>query len=116
MSQHNKPLHVAIIGSRGYPYVYSGYETLVKEIGERLAGRGITLTVYCHKPLFEQKPKRVNVINLVYMPALETKSLSLLTNTFLSIMHACFSQADVLFVVNSANGPFALITRLFRKP
>lgn len=116
MSQHNKPLHVAIIGSRGYPYVYSGYETLVKEIGERLAGRGITLTVYCHKPLFEQKPKRVNGINLVYMPGLETKSLSQLTNSFLSIMHACFSKADVIFVVNSANGPFGLITRLFRKP
>ena len=26
------PLKIAIIGSRGYPYVYSGYETLIKEL------------------------------------------------------------------------------------
>ena len=29
------PMKIAIIGSRGYPYVYSGYETFVKEISER---------------------------------------------------------------------------------
>src|SRR5690606_40046395 len=106
MSQQNKPLHVAIIGTRGYPYVYSGYETLVKEIGERLVKQGIKLTVYCHKPLFEQKTKQVNGIQLVYMPGLETKSLSQLSNSFQSIVHACFSKADVIFVVNIANGPF----------
>ena len=31
-----KPLKISIIGSRGYPYVYSGYETLIKELSERL--------------------------------------------------------------------------------
>ena len=116
MPQHNKPLHIAIIGSRGYPYVYSGYETLVKEMGERLVKKGVVLTVYCHRPLFDIKPKQVNGINLVYMPGLEGKSLSQLSNSFLSIVHACFSKADVIFVVNSANGPFGLITRVFGKP
>src|SRR5690606_38949349 len=47
---------------------------------------------------------------------LETKSLSQLTNSFLSILHASFSKADVIFVVNSANEPFGLITRMFGKP
>src|SRR5690606_12153579 len=65
---------------------------------------------------FKQRPKQVNGINLVYMPGLETKSLSQLTNSLLSIVHACFSEADVIFVVNSANGPFGLITRLCGKP
>lgn len=116
MPKSTKPLHVAIIGSRGYPYVYSGYETLVKEMGERLVKKGVVLTVYCHRPLFENKPKQVNGINLVYMPGLESKSLSQLTNSFLSILHACFSKADVIFVVNSANGPFGLITKIFGKP
>ncbi|MEX2592997.1 MAG: glycosyltransferase [Anditalea sp.] len=116
MPEKNKPLHIAIIGSRGYPYVYSGYETLVKEIGERLVKRGIKVTVYCHKSLYKQTPGQVNGIKLVYMPGLETKSLSQLTNSFFSIVHACFSEADVLLVVNSANGPFGLITKIFRKP
>ncbi len=116
MPESNKPLHVAIIGSRGYPYVYSGYETMVKEIGERLVKKGVKVTVYCHKPLFEITPEQVNGINLVYIPGLETKTLSQLTNSLLSMIHACFSKADVLLVVNTANGPFGLISKIFRKP
>ena len=34
-------MKLAIVGSRGYPYVYSGYETFVKEISERLVKKGI---------------------------------------------------------------------------
>ncbi|MEQ8812896.1 MAG: glycosyltransferase [Imperialibacter sp.] len=108
-------MRVAIIGSRGYPYVYSGYETLVKELSERLVDRGIEVTVYCHKNLFKDKPKRLKGIDLVYLPSLETKVLSQLTHSFLSVVHACFSNVDVIFVVNSANGPFGLLTRLFQK-
>lgn len=109
-------LKIAILGSRGYPYVYSGYETLVKELGERLQQRGVEVTVYCHRSLFKERPKEVNGIRLVYMPAIEQKSLSQLTHTFFSMLHACFSSADVIFVVNSANGPFGLIAKLFGKP
>jgi glycosyltransferase involved in cell wall biosynthesis len=116
MSKNSKPMRVAIIGTRGYPYVYGGYETFVKEMGERLAERGLEVTIYCHAPLFKRKPKRVNGIKLVYIPCVETKSLSQLTNSFLSMVHACFSKADVIFVVNSANGPFGILPKLFGKP
>jgi len=109
-------MRLAIIGSRGYPYVYSGYETLVKELSERLVDRGVKVTVYCHKNLFKDRPKQVNGIDLIYMPTIEKKSLSQLIHSFFSMMHACFSKADVILVVNSANGPFGLISRMFRKP
>ena len=69
-------LRIAIIGSRGYPYVYSGYETLVKEIAERLVKSGNEVTVYCHRKLFEEKPKMVNGINLVYTPSVNSKIFS----------------------------------------
>ena len=106
---------IAIIGSRGYPYVYSGYETFVKELAERLVNSGIDVTVYCHRNLFLEKPKKLNNISLVYIPTIEKKSLSQFIHSFLSIIHACFHPYDILFVVNSGNGPFGLITRLFRK-
>jgi glycosyltransferase involved in cell wall biosynthesis len=32
------------------------------------------------------------------------------------MLHACFSDVDVIFVVNSGNGPFGLIAKLFGKP
>ena len=44
LKSNTKPLKIAIIGSRGYPYVYSGYETLIKELSERLVQRGCKVT------------------------------------------------------------------------
>ena len=110
------PLKIAIIGSRGYPYVYSGYETLIKELSERLVGRDCEVTVYCHRNLFKEKPALVNGIKLVYVPTIETKSLSQLIHSFLSMCHAVVSDVDVIFAVNAANGPFGLISKILRKP
>ena len=110
------PLKISIIGSRGYPYVYSGYETLIKELSERLVVRGCEVTVYCHRNLFNKKPALVKGIKLVYVPTIESKSLSQLIHSFLSMCHAVTSDADVIFAVNAANGPFGLISKIFRKP
>ena len=109
----NKKLKIAIIGSRGYPYVYSGYETLVKELSERLVLKGHKVRVYCHSSLFKKKPRHVNGIELIYTPSIETKLLSQIVNSFFSFIHVCFSNIDVVFVVNSANGPFGILTKLF---
>ncbi len=107
---------VSIIGSRGYPYVYSGYETFVKELSERLVLQGIHVRVYCHKNLFTSYPKEIKGIELVYMPTIESKILSQLIHSFLSMSHACLSKTDVILAVNAANGPWGLISRIFRKP
>ena len=109
-------MKLAIIGSRGYPYVYSGYETLVKELSERIATKNISVTVYCHKNLFNQFPKKINEINLVYIPTIETKSLSQFIHSFFSTVHACLSNYDVILYLNVANGPFGFITKLFNIP
>ena len=111
----NKKLKIAIIGSRGYPYIYSGYETLVKELSERLVKKGHTVRVYCHKYLFKNRPKKINGIELIYMPSVKSKVLSQLYNSFFSFLHVCFSNNDVVLVVNSANGPFGILTKIFRK-
>ena len=115
LKSNTNPLKIAIIGSRGYPYVYSGYETLIKELSERLVGRDCEVTVYCHRNLFKEKPALVNGIKLVYVPTIETKSLSQLIHSFLSMSHAVVSDVDVIFAVNAANGPFGLISKIFRK-
>lgn len=108
-------MKVSIIGSRGYPYVYSGYETFVKELSERLVKKNIEVTVYCHKNLFSSFPKQVNNIKLVYVPTIETKILSQFIHSFFSIFHACIHKADVILAVNAANGTFGFITKIFGK-
>ena len=112
----NKKINISIIGTRGYPYVYSGYETFVKQLSERLVLKDCNVIIYCHKGLFEIRPKEIKGIKLVYIPTIETKILSQPVHSFLSIIHACFSKPDVLLVVNSANGPFGLLTKLFKVP
>jgi len=108
-------MRIAIIGSRGYPYVYSGYETFVRELSERLVRQGVAVTVYCHRGLFRERPKAVNGIRLIYVPTIEKKILSQFVHSLQSMLHACFCAYDVILVVNSANGPFGLLTRIFRK-
>lgn len=108
-------MKIAILGSRGYPYVYSGYETFVKELVERLIKKKIDVTVYCHKNLFTTLPRQANGVNLVYIPTIEKKSLSQLIHSFQSILHAVIQNYDIILVVNSANGPFGLISKIFRK-
>ncbi|MCC5928973.1 MAG: DUF1972 domain-containing protein [Cyclobacteriaceae bacterium] len=105
---------IAIIGTKGYPYVYGGYETFVKEIVERLNDK-LEIHIYCHKSLFKSRPSSVKGVFLHYVPAIETKTLSQLSHSFLSTIHAIFHNYDVLFFVNTANGPFGLLAKLFLK-
>lgn len=106
-------MKIGIIGSRGYPYIYSGYETFVKETFELLSDK-YDIHVYCHQHLFDKKPKAVNGIKLHYIPTLKHKILSQLSNSFFSTLHALlFHNYDVILFVNTANGPFGILTKLF---
>lgn len=108
-------MKIAIIGSRGYPYVYGGFETFVKELTERLVKKDIQVTVYCQKNLFVTYPEIVNGIHLVYIPTVKSKSLNQIIHCFLSLLHATFSSADVLLVVNLAAGPMGWIPKITGK-
>lgn len=108
-------MKIAIIGSRGYPYVYGGFETFVKELSERLVKKDVEVHVYCQRNLFTDRPKKVNGIILHYIPTIPSKSLNQIIHCFLSILHATFSSADVLLVVNLAAGPMGWIPKLTGK-
>lgn len=108
-------MKIAIIGSRGYPYVYSGYETFISEVAPRLAKQGVEVHVYCHSYLFDQRPKQVNGILLHYMPTIKSKSLSQWSNSFFSTVHSLFQNYDIILYVNAANGIFGPFTKLFHK-
>ena len=108
-------MRVGIVGSRGYPYVYSGYETFVKELAEELVRRGHNVTVYAHRELYGEQPAVVNGIRVVYVPGARSKTLSQLTHSGLATLHALIKPQDVLLFVNSANGPLGVLTTLMRQ-
>ncbi|MEJ7695053.1 DUF1972 domain-containing protein [Daejeonella sp.] len=108
-------MKVAIIGTRGYPYVYGGFETFVKELSERLVKKGVKVHIYCQRDLFKEKPGKVNGICLHYIPTVQTKSLNQIVHSFLSIVHASCSNVDIILVVNLAAGPMGWIPKLAGK-
>jgi glycosyltransferase involved in cell wall biosynthesis len=109
-------MRIAIAGSRGFPYVYSGYETLVSELAVRLRDKGHDVRVYCHRELFPVRPERVEGISLVYVPGIASKTLSQFSHSLLSSLHIITHRPDVVLYVNSANGPFGLLTLIAGVP
>ena len=108
-------MKIAIIGSRGYPYVYGGYETFVKELAERLVKKDVEVHVYNQRNLFKSKPSLLNGIHLHYIPTLPHKSLNQIIHCFLSLIHVTFSSIDIVFVLNLAAGPMGWIPKITGK-
>jgi glycosyltransferase involved in cell wall biosynthesis len=98
---------IAIIGSRGYPIVYSGYETLITALCNELKN-DFEITIYCHAHLFEHKPDKENGIKLVYVNGLKGKSTAQFSISLLSFIHCLTQRYDSILVVNAANGIFGI--------
>jgi Glycosyltransferase len=105
-------MKIAILGTRGIPSGYSGYETFAEEVGRRLAERGHDVTIYCRRSIFKDRPAMYLGMKMLYLPSIQTKSLSTFTHTLLSALHLAFRRADAALFVNVANSPFCLITKL----
>lgn len=108
-------MKIALIGTRGLPANYGGFETCAEELGRRLVERGHTVIVYCRKSYYEQCQSEYLGMKLVYLPNLKKKALDTLSHTFLSVGHALFQSYDVLMVFNAANSPILFLPRIFGK-
>ena len=105
-------MRIAIMGIRGLPSTYSGYETFADALGARLVQRGHDVLVYCRAALFTERPAAYRGMRLVYLPSLETKQLSTLSHTWLCMADVVRRQTDVILVCNVANGVHLIVPRL----
>jgi glycosyltransferase involved in cell wall biosynthesis len=110
-----RKLRIAMLGSRGIPHTYSGYEAFIGEVAPRLVERGHEVIVYCRRSLFRERPKTYRGVRLIYLPGIETKTLGTLTHTLVSMADALFRRADVIFVVNVVNAFHCILPRLLGK-
>jgi glycosyltransferase involved in cell wall biosynthesis len=104
---------VAIIGSRGYPSSYSGFETLVRRLAPFLAENGCDVSVYCRDPALGLRCRQDTFGNVrrIFTPGWDSKTGSTLTYGLTSCMHASRSRYDVALVLNVANGLFLPMLR-----
>jgi glycosyltransferase involved in cell wall biosynthesis len=95
---------IAIIGSRGYPSYYSGFETLVRHLAPYLVERGEHVTVYDRGRTRRPVSKVINGIEVRSTVGLDTKSTSTLSYGYSSIADAARGGFDAALVLNVANG------------
>lgn len=96
---------VAIIGTRGYPSYYGGFETAVRRLAPYLVDQGWDVTVYGRTgSTRDDDGERDHRVTTVVTRGIESKSLSTLSYGFTSTMHAARRKPDVALLMNVANG------------
>jgi glycosyltransferase involved in cell wall biosynthesis len=98
-------MRVAILGTRGIPARYGGFETLAEELSTRLAERGHQVTVYTRRHLAEPATTTYRGATVRVLPALRAKALETLSHTVLSCLDASRRRFDVVLLCNAANAP-----------
>lgn len=99
---------VAILGTRGYPSYYGGFETAVRKLAPYLVERGWDVVVYGRAQAVTQDGSTPDPhIRSVLTRGLEFRSLSTLSYGFTAALDATLrAKPDVILVMNVANGFF----------
>ena len=107
------PPSVAIIGTRGYPSFYGGFETAVRRLAPHLASQGWSVRVY-GRPGGQSSAKveRDHRVETVVTKGVESKSLSTLTFGLTAVLHALRHKPDVALIMNVANGYWLPLLKL----
>jgi glycosyltransferase involved in cell wall biosynthesis len=109
-------MKLAILGSRGFPSTYGGYETLVRQLAPYLVRAGHDVTVYCRSRNRGQRAWITDGVQCIATPGRETKSLSTLSFGVTATLDASFRRFDSMLVLNIANGFWFPVLRAARTP
>jgi glycosyltransferase involved in cell wall biosynthesis len=109
-------MNIAVLGIRGIPANYGGFETFAERLACALTARGHTLTVYGRSNNVKTRQRLYKGVKLVILPTISHKYLDTIAHTFLCVWHAAFfGKYDLVLVCNSANAAFCVIPRIFRQ-
>lgn len=106
-------MRIALLGTRGIPARYGGFETFSEELSRRLVERGHTVRVYCRQQHTE--PSYLGV-QLQYLPTIAHKYFDTLGHTAFSTLHLFANRADVVLYCNGANAIYTWMPRLLGMP
>ena len=96
---------VAVLGTRGYPSFYGGFETLLRHLVPHLADNGWSVDVYGRDSGASQRCTQLdhNVRSIVTR-GVERRTASTLSYGLTSTLHATREKPDVALIMNVANG------------
>src|SRR5690242_13231256 len=93
-------VRIALLGTRGIPANYGGFETFAEELCTRLVERGHDVVVYCRQRHSESKYRGVR---LQYLPTIRHKYFDTIAHTAVSTLHLITHRADAALYCNGAN-------------
>ncbi|MCB0028709.1 MAG: DUF1972 domain-containing protein, partial [Anaerolineales bacterium] len=105
-------LRIAMLGTRGVPASYSGFETCVEQLGSRLVERGHEVTVYCRSHHIDYDGQTYKGMRLVSHGTIANKYLDTIIHSFLSSLHALKERYDIGLYFIAGNSPVTWIPRL----
>lgn len=108
-------MRLAILGTRGVPANYGGFETFAEQLGARFVDRGHRVTVYGRTAFVPASVQEYRGMAVVRLPAPRSKYMETVVHTLFAAVHAAFRQYDVIYVCNSANVPAVILLMLARK-
>ncbi|NJN28693.1 MAG: glycosyltransferase family 1 protein [Cyclobacteriaceae bacterium] len=108
-------LNIAILGTRGVPAMYGGFETCAEEVSVELAKRGHKVSVYGRKGNYNDSLEYFKDVRLYHMPRIKGKVTETFSNTLFSMFHAIFQNYDIIYVMNAANSPLCIIPWMLGK-
>jgi len=109
-------MRIAILGTRGIPASYGGFETFAEHLSTRLVARGHEVTVYCRAHYVSPRQLEYHGVRLKVLPTIRHKYFDTVVHTFLSAIHAVSGRYDAALICNCANAPFSPILRLAGTP
>jgi glycosyltransferase involved in cell wall biosynthesis len=106
---------IAILGTRGIPASYSGFETSVEETAIRFAKNGFDVTVFCRSNHYDEKHDSYKGVKLKYLSSIKTKHLDTVSNSILSIFVVAKEQYDIIIIYGIGNAYFIPFLKMFCK-
>lgn len=112
MTDQKRSLNIALMGTRGVPASYSGFETCVEQLGARLVERGHQVTVYARSHHIKYDQPTYRGMRLVKLPTIANKYLDTIIHSFLSSVHGLGQHYDVVLYFIAGNSLVTWIPRL----
>ena len=108
-------MKIAIIGSRGIPARYGGFETFAQEVAPRLVSLGHDVTVYCRAG-YTGRQSYVEGVSLIHTPYLKVQALETPTHELTSILDSFRRGFDLYYFLGTRSSPLYLLVRALGKP
>lgn len=106
---------IAILGTRGIPASYSGFETSVQETSKQFVKYGYDVTVFCRANHYKERPNILNGVKLIYVNSFRSKHLDTVSSTVSSIFKLLQNKYDIIILYGVGNAYFAPIIKFFCK-